>query len=584
MGDRIWVLPEELANRIAAGEVVERPASVVKELIENAIDARVQSLLVEILDSGKQLIRVEDDGRGMERDDALLAFERHATSKIHSSEDLRSVRTLGFRGEALPSIAAVSRLRLFTAVREGSSGTLIELEGGTLKRVEEVARAAGTTVEVRRLFFNTPARLKFLKSSATELNHIHQIVTQVALAHPHLRLRMVHESRVLIQVPSDKDIHSRLVALWGSDFVRDLLPLELQDPYLRAIGFISTPSSSRGSSGHQHFFINSRSVRNRLLSRAVAEAYGPFLPRGRYPIAFLFLDLDPREVDVNVHPAKVEVRLAREGKVQGLLQEAIRKTLSDHQRQSFSLSGAPSPSSASVLRDAASTLNLSEQEILSQEETRPEPGLPEESQVPLRFPFREREGRRWIPIGQIQNSFILLETPEALLVLDQHAAHERVLYEELKEKLSRAGVPQQSLLGTVSLTLTRSETLLLCQHLAKLERLGFVLEPFGGETFLIRAVPISLVGQDYEGVLRDMVDKLAEWGKVGGLEEVLEEMIRVIACHGAIKVPQPLQTGQIQSLVERIQELGPPYTCPHGRPILQSFTLDTIKKGFLRNR
>ena len=573
MRKRIWVLPEELANKIAAGEVVERPASVVKELVENAVDAQAQSLRIDIQSSGKQLIRVEDDGVGMERDDAILAFERHSTSKIGSAQDLKDVRTLGFRGEALPSIAAVSRLRLLTAAQGETTGVLVELEGGTLRQVEEAARAPGTTIEVRRLFFNTPARLKFLKSPATELNHICQVATQLALAQPHLCLRMTHESRVLLHVPSNHDIRSRLVSLLGADFAECLLPLEIQSSYLKVQGFISPPSVNRSSLGHQHFFINGRPVRSRTLTRAVAEAYRPFLPRDRYAAVFIFLELPPEDVDVNVHPAKAEVRLTREGKVQTFLREGIQKTLSDHQRRAFPSS---QPSEESPERKNYFPPARGEPVGVA-----PSPGR---FQSPFRLPLQEKANCRWVPIGQIQNSFILLETPEALLVLDQHAAHERVLYEELKDKLSRSSIPRQSILGTVSFALTRGEYLLLHQHLEKLERLGFILEPFGGETFLIREVPAPLLGKDYEEVLRDLVDKLADIGRLDRLEDILEEMIQVMACHGAIKVPQSLQTGQMQALIERLQELGPPYTCPHGRPILQSFTLDAIKKGFLRNR
>lgn len=637
---RVQVLSEEVANRIAAGEVVERPASVVKELLENSIDAQARSIGIELRGSGRQSIRVEDDGIGMGRDDAILAFERHATSKIGSLQDLKRIRTLGFRGEALPSIAAISHFCLTTSPRgeiKESPGTRIELEGGIIRRVEDAARAAGTLVEVRRLFYNTPVRLKFLKSSATELHHICQVVTQQALAQPSIRFKLSHEDRPLVSAPPAKDLAARLASLFGAEFSQGLLPLELRDPYLRGTGFVSKPSFHRSQPGYYYAFVNGRHVRGRMIHQAIAEAYRAFLPKDRHPVAFLFLQIDPEEVDVNVHPTKAEIRFARERQAAVLLQEAIQAVLSNHQRTTFSLSapetalpwggeaelapGKEAPAEpfaqgdrpgwrteASLLdgqgvppaghdsRDPRSTGELSRAALSGasgmpgesvdlagsgRSVAPPVEGIPLSAALSL---FRRESGRpRWAPIGQIQNSFILLETPEALLVLDQHAAHERVLYEEIKERLRGQAIPQQSLLGNASFNLPRGEALLLQRHLDHFERLGFTLEPFGGETFIIRAVPALLVDQDYPRIIQNLLDALAGPGSSPGLEEVAEEMIRVIACHGAIKANQPLQVKQMQGLVERLQEIGPPYTCPHGRPILQSFGLEMIRKGFLRS-
>ena len=590
MAPRIKILPEDLANKIAAGEVIERPASVIKELVENSIDARAKNLFIEVRGSGKHLIRVEDNGEGMERDDALLAFERHATSKIKSVEDLHAINSLGFRGEALPSIASVSRIKLRTCGDKEGVGVYVELEGGRIKKVEEIGFPQGTTLEVRNLFFNTPARLKFLKTDSTELGHICQIITQQALARPTISFKLNHEQRPLIQLPSTNDYLTRLVSLFGLDFSRCLIPIEISHPsLLEATGFISPPSFQHSSRKYQYIYLNSRGVRSKIIQQSISDAYHTYLPKEKYPAVFLFISLEPALVDCNVHPTKIEVRLRREREIYALLLEGIRKTLWDQSKKGIGLPQISIPpdqaateerhqvAKAQGERPAKRFGTLSPINENVGKKTSPRT-FPEQLFPSSSFAWQDP----WIPIGQIQNSFILIENRNAVLVIDQHGAHERIIFEELRQNLGKSHKSQELLIRE-SISLTKAEMLLLEQHLRDFEKLGFHLEPFGENIFIIRTIPAMLVGKDYKQVIRDMLDKLAETGKLKSLEESVEEMMMVIACHAAVKAHEPLQPREMETLIRQLRALGPSHTCPHGRPIIQSLPIEDIKKKFMRH-
>lgn len=588
MASRIKILPEDLVNKIAAGEVIERPASVIKELVENSIDAQAKSLFIEVKESGKNLIQVVDDGEGMERDDALLAFERHGTSKIRSVEDLYAISSLGFRGEALPSIASVSRIKLKTCSNKEGIGVYIELEGGRIKRVEEIGFPQGTTLEVRSLFYNTPARLKFLKTDSTELSHICQIVTQQALARPAISFKLTHGQRSLIHLPVTNDYFPRLVSLFGLDFSRSLIPMDIsQASLLQATGFISPPSFQHSSRRYQYIYLNNRFVRSKIIQQCLSDAYNTYLPKEKYPAVFLFITMDPTLVDCNAHPAKIEVRLRREKEIYSFLLEGLRKTLWDQNKKGVGLPKMSIPSDYTTTELKATHGSLKKSESLSPTgkngdrkaapQTLPQT-LPGQLLPSSSFNWQDP----WIAIGQIQNSFVLIETRNTVLVIDQHGAHERIIFEELRQNLSKNNKGQQLLIRE-SLSLTKAEALLLEHHLKDFEKLGFLLEPFGENSFIVRTVPAILVGKDYKQVLRDILDKLAETGKLRSLGESIERMMMVIACHAAVKAHDPLKPREIETLIRQLRELGPSHTCPHGRPIIQSLPIEEIKKKFMRH-
>jgi len=577
MAPKIKILPEELANKIAAGEIIERPASVVKELVENSVDAKARNIQIEIKGSGKQLIRVGDDGEGMERDDALMAFERYATSKISSLEDLYSLRSLGFRGEALPSIASIAHIRLSTCANDEGQGVRIELAGGKVIRVEEIGFPRGTTVEVRNLFFNTPARLKFLKSDTTELGHICQAVTQQSLVQPTLSFKLIHNNRPLMQLPAEKDHFSRLVALFGLDFARELLPLEITSRLFRAFGFISSPSSSYRSRRYQYVFLNGRFIRNRVIQQAISHAYNTCLPKDRHPAVFLFLEMDPARVDCNVHPTKIEVKLHQEAEVYESLLEGLRRNLWDEGKKARGLPRLDlkeeGPGFAGIKEEQGGYSGSGSR-------------LREAVEQPLVGESRPASTlcchEPWLPIGQIKNSFILIECGETLLIVDQHGAHERIIFERLRQGLATDSLGQQLLIKE-NIHLTRSESLVLEKHLEEFVRLGFELEPFGEGSYLIKAVPTVLREKDYKQVIRDLIEKLASWERMGSLSEVLEEMLMLMACHAAIKAHEPLQPQEMEALIQDLRDLGPSQTCPHGRPIIQSLSIEEIKRKFMRH-
>jgi DNA mismatch repair protein MutL len=600
VAERVRILSEDLANRIAAGEVIERPASVVKELAENALDAEAHSLTVSVQGAGRRLIRVSDDGHGMNRDDALLAFERHATSKIRSIEDLGCIATLGFRGEALPSIASVSRLTLTTCAQLGETGTWLELDGGVIRQVREWTGPVGTSIEVRQLFFNTPARLKFLKTRNTELGHMVNVLSQLALAHPGLRVRFIHEQQALLDLPPAATTLDRLAAIWGAEVSRQLIPIEDRESSVLLSGFVSPPTWSRASRDAQYLFVNGRAVRDRLLLHALSEAYRHTLPEKRHPMVFVFLTLPPQDVDVNVHPHKTEVRFVQPDLVHALVREAIQRSLSRTAVSIPSVARTESPASSPQSSPAApviphdwppplmpdieavrSSLLAPPSPATAGLSTSPTPPTEPNPSLIRASPLVPAPQLR--PLGQIHHSFIVADGPEGLYLFDQHALQERILYEVLKSGFRAKAVPRQQLLFPTPLELTPAAMLWFEEFRDFLERIGFEAEPFGGTTVVLRAVPAVLADYPYMEIYRDTVAALAVTGRASPYDEIVEAMLASLACHDAIKINRPLDLSEMRRLLDDFAKVGAPATCPHGRPLALTIPVSELRRRFHRS-
>ncbi|MGE5839976.1 MAG: DNA mismatch repair endonuclease MutL [Deltaproteobacteria bacterium] len=568
----IRILSEKVASQIAAGEVVERPASVVRELVDNSIDAGATRILIKIENGGRNLIRVTDNGTGMDRDDLLLCAERHATSKINELADLFSVRTLGFRGEAVPSIAAVSRMTITSRTMDRLIGFRLRLQGGRINEIEETGAPVGTTVEVKDLFFNTPARKKFLRGAPTETDHILDTLSRIALPFTALSFRLDDRDKALLSLPSVESEVSRLSALFGHGVAGSVIPMERDVQGLRIRGYLSTPEQDRARGDHLFVYVNRRSVRERLLTHAVMEGYGSRLMKGRYPYAVIFIEIDPALVDVNVHPAKQEVRFHQNRLVHDAVKRAVEETL---KQKTASLFRVPAP---------AGENNIEMERIGSIGESMGgydlNPGATMTCRQPERqVPLMVRE----IPVvlGQLKETYILCETKEGLLLVDQHAAHERRVFEKLKRSYDSATLECQPFLIPPRVEFTPSESRTILKKIGDLSQLGIVLDHFGGETFMVRSVPNLLAGVRWEPFLREALPLLEEQGTVKG-DQVVERLLALMACHGAIRAGQRLSKEEMTSLVERLDEAEVPTNCPHGRPVLRKLSFYEIEKMFRR--
>jgi DNA mismatch repair protein MutL len=638
----IRTLDEQLVNRIAAGEVVERPASALKELIENALDAGAMRLEIEAEMGGRRLIRVRDDGIGMTRTDALHALQRHATSKIASDADLMRITTLGFRGEALPSIASISRMEILTRAFEEDTGTRIVVEGGEVKSVEEVGAPIGTTVTVRDLFYNVPARLKFLKTVPTELGHMIETVTRYAFAYPDVSFRLVHERQELIFTPGNGDLLTAAASIWGRETVQGMVSVDYERDGIRVWGLIAPPHQTRPTRQHQYFFVNLRPVRNKTLTAALDEAYKTLTPEKRYPACILLVGIDPRQVDVNVHPAKIEVRFQREQAVFEAVVNAIRAALLQHgmipsalppsasrgqtitpprppdaetihqilmQRAGLAPTEAVgTPAHPETLTDADGTAAFPELHsaavetpaypetpanadpfVSARHAVAPTP-TPADETPPLleteplqttHLPFAHLLDDLYI-LGQVRNTYIVASTRQGLVIIDQHVAHERVLYEQLCYRRGVQPIPKQHLVTPETLQLSRRDALLLHEKLPELEAIGFELEPFGVDTYLIRAVPAALKGDPVQ-TLRDIIDELVELSVSKRLPIAREQIWVTTSCKLAVKAGDPLSMPEMRKLIEDLARTENPYLCPHGRPITIVMTWHEIERKFKRS-
>ena len=590
---RIRLLPEILASQVAAGEVVERPASVVKELVENSIDAGARKIEVNIRRGGISLIRVVDDGCGMDRDDALLSLERHATSKIRTAADLAAIATLGFRGEALPSIASVSRFRLTTREPEAIAGTEIIVAGGRIETVRDGGEAPGTQVEVRSIFYNLPARRKFLRSENTESRNIeHQLHLQ-ATGHPEIAFAFVRDDRIAFQLPAAANLLERIRDLHGSELVERLLPVEEPSvsARIRIRGLIGQAGVSRQSRAQQLVFVNGRAIESPVLTAALREGYHTALMKGQFPVTFLFLDLDPAAVDVNVHPAKREVRFRDPASVREAVVEAIRKTLESGRRdwqQQFqrpvasreeirplpTASVAPQPQPAEPVLSSVIPGSAS---VLGEGTRKPPESWPAEPAIDL-----ASRSNQFQIIGILNKLYVLMENQDGLVLVDQHAAHERILFEELRRRMEEQGVPSQRLLLAQTFELAPRDAEWVERNTATLQKMGIGIEPFGQNAFKIDSLPTFLDVSDPVSFMRKVIDGLKSASNGSSPLRLGEDMIAKTVCRHAVKANDPLGYLEVEKLISDLLECDLPYCCPHGRPTMIQISLAELEKKFGR--
>jgi DNA mismatch repair protein MutL len=691
---RIRILPDQVANQIAAGEVVDRPASVVKELLENALDAGATRIRVEVEAGGRKLIRVTDNGHGMNRDDALLAFERHATSKLRTADDLLSIATLGFRGEALPSIASVSRLLLETCEPENSAGTRLEIAGGKILQVEDAALPAGTSISIQDLFFNTPARRKFLRAESTELAHVTALVTHYALVHPEKHFELLSATHTLLQAAPVARDAERIYQIFGAETLGQLLPVAAEAPLehaglpepppwkkepgapvrppgsLRLSGFYSKPELQKLNRNSIYIFVNKRLIRDRLLLHAISEAYRNILPPTSFPVVLLFLEMPPEEVDVNVHPAKTEVRFRQQNRIHDFVRDSLRAALvSSRPAAGFraalenapvaSLSLMPSPASQLPRRpedgQSATSQHLSNEAVASSAaagfrltppvpsprpgvlpfqphpdptalesalENRAEaaaalfspavqtlvPPLGDDGAIPPEADTateeaentaqettrvevqREQANLRDLgslrPLGQLRDSFILAVNDEGLWIIDQHVAHERVLFEKILASRDVETVQRQRLLMPLLVELQPWQMIVFAEISDELNKNGFEAEPFGPRTLAVKAAPVGLEGRELERMLAEVIEQTGgsetNSPRRGDLQTLRGRIAASIACHSAIKINTPLESQKMEWLLKELSKTEFPTSCPHGRPIALRYSWKEIQRAFQR--
>jgi DNA mismatch repair protein MutL len=578
--NRIRILPEAVANKIAAGEVVERPASACKELIENSLDAGAGKISIEVRGGGRSLIRVTDDGFGMSRDDALLCLERHATSKIKTASDIDQIQTLGFRGEAVPSLAAVSKFRLLTREADMLEGTEIETDGGKIRSVRAAGCPAGTQVEMRQLFFNVPARKKFLRSEPTELAHIHQLGILYALAHPRVQWVLRHNDRTLLEAPPAQGLGERVRTLFGREVHSQLVPVEHDQGGIRVHGFTAKPGFTRSHRRELHFFVNRRPVDSRAIYYGLLEGYHNALMKGKFPITLIFVEIDPARVDVNIHPAKREVRFRDESSVQAGVAEAVGTALGKLEGRPVAVSAgrpfgyAPSAAAEPQVRESlpimvdAGTRGRGDAAIEVVSEPTLDIGL----------------GTLDIPKvhGIVNQLYILAENRGGLVIVDQHAAHERILYERLLDQVAKKAAPSQKLLLPQTVDLNPADFQFLKEQIPMLERMGFGISEFGKNSLMIDALPPHLPPENLGSLFRAVCDALREAGRGVGRERFREDVIAKTVCRAAVKANDGLKMKEAERLLADLVACRQPYCCPHGRPTMIQVTNAELEKKFGR--
>ena len=569
---QVRLMPDALANQIAAGEVVERPASVVKELVENSLDAGAQSVFVLIEKSGKDRIRVVDDGIGMSPEDARLALERHATSKLFSTEDLINISTLGFRGEALPSIASVSHFTLQTREASSNAGYELSIEGGKLVREGELGLPPGTIIDVRRLFANVPARRKFLRADVTESTHIAQQMSNLAVCYPDVHFRLEHGKRKVLDAPSVSSKRERLYQIEKS-WVESAITLDDHVGSLSLLAWLSPPAASRGASSRLHVYVNGRPVKDRILAHAVMDAYQKVSSKSGTPLVYLFIELPPDKLDVNVHPSKSEVRFVDQQLVHQAVFSSVRNTLRGDGR-------APEVFVSSSRMGAGSVLSGVREPLPAMSGTANAEALFAEPAPETTPTFTEFTDTPPTPIGQFRESYILAADDDDVWLVDQHAAHERILYEELVGR--HEGGEQQLLLTPLPLELTPSERVTIEEELDQLLAFGYDIEPFGGDSYVVRGVPASLAGLDTLRLVRAALGEAERDCRSSSVIEAQSRIAARLACHAAIKVNFPLAMEKMQYLVRELWRAKQPTVCPHGRPTTLRLGLEQIERNFGR--
>lgn len=612
MDNKIIILPEELVDKIAAGEVVERPASVVKELVENSVDAGAKNVDVEIKKGGIKFIRVTDDGTGMDEKNATLAFQRHATSKIKDSDDLFQIATLGFRGEALPSIAAVCFLDMLTRTAESLSGTRLKSEGGVIKETKQMGSPVGTSVIVRELFYNVPARRKFLKTVLTETRHIIDLLTRFAIAYPEISFKLKSDERELFSFGRAADLKERVTDIFGQSQIEKMLEIRAGKDKPAVAGFLGKPEIARSNRAELYLFVNRRPIVSRSLYHAVQSGYGQLLPKGKFPFAVVMIQIDPKLVDVNVHPAKSEIRFADERGMHDLVHTTIKECLTSSRvisefRAEKEQLAAPRPEATEEVSHRGQRTDFAA-EAPHQVQQPPLGARPEEEQESTQRTFlsdtpdkviqpssekppKVEEGKEARPerkvqaeitnLWQLADTYILSQVKGNLMVLDQHAAHERILYEEALRNLTKSAASSQQVLFPTVLELAPKEFQILEEHKDLICRLGFDIKHFGGRSILVTAVPSIIRSKSGEVFLREILAQVEEEGRQE--KDRVRVVAKSFACHGSVKAGERLSQEEMQHLVKQLFTTEEPYSCPHGRPTVIKLSLEELNKKFGRN-
>ncbi len=596
----IRVLPGEVVSRIAAGEVIERPAAVVKELIENSLDAGSRHITIDVKDGGVTLIRVTDDGEGIRRVDLPLAFERHATSKLKSDEDLISIRTMGFRGEALPSIASVSKVQVTTSTRQESLGAQLTLVGGVQHGMSDAPPVPGTKIEVSDLFFNQPARKKFLKSTTTEFSHISTVVQQAALAWPSVHVRLTHNGHEILNYPAVTADRDRILQVYRPAFLDKSIDLNARMAGCAISGVMIDPVHARSSRFPQDLFVNRRPIRNAAVFHAVTDGYGSFLPKGHHPTFVLFLEIDPERIDVNVHPTKREIRFADQEAIHQFVRHAVRHAFGGPERNLLLGMGASEVARTAVCPAPISTARGEDRGLSSPPDTerfdepavaRTGPALPgsrAEGGSPSLFvretaaSYAGSQAPAVIPLGQIVRTYLVAQVGQELQVIDQHTAHERVLFQRLWRTWLHREIASQPLLIPEPIELTAAQSALLQKHLGDLEKLGLLMEPFGATAVALRAVPVGLGQINGALLVQDLLEDLMQWDSTSSLEARVQPLLASLACKSAVQAGRSMALPEIEQLVRDWVEEGLIMTCPHGRRTAFRLSTEELDKLFGR--
>ena len=568
----IRILHEKVASQIAAGEVIERPSSVVRELVDNSIDAGADRIVIQIENGGKRLIKVSDNGVGMSRDDLLLCVERHATSKIETAADLYSVKSLGFRGEALPSIASVSRMQLISRPHDQVAGHKLKVTGGKLAGIEETGAPSGTIVEARDLFFNIPARRKFLRAARTETDHSIDVLSRLALPFQEISFRLEDGGKTLLNLQAADQGLLRLSALIGRQVAESMIEMREKNHDLAVKAYLAPSELSRSRGDRLFVYVNNRNIRDRLVTKAIMEGYGRQLMKGRYPQAVVFIEIDSSKVDINVHPTKQEVRFHDSSALFRFIVSTIEKALSKHSY------GFLSPGDRAI----EARINQEQSIAWVSEPARNYSPQAQGDAPPVETGMSEESMVREVPqvIGQLGNTYILCQVKDGFLMVDQHAAHERIVYEDLKKGMSASRIEAQILLLPARVELSAKEERIVREKGTQLLRVGIELDHFGGTTYLLRSVPAILSNANWDAFLSELIAQLEEWE----LEQdaVLDKVLTLMACHGALRAGHPMTKEEMIHLMSQLEETQLPTNCPHGRPIFKHFTYYEIKKMFKR--
>lgn len=601
---KIKVLSEETINKIAAGEVVERPASVVKELVENSIDAGASQIDIDVKDGGKKLIRITDNGCGMDKDDAVLAFSRHATSKINTADDLFKIFTLGFRGEALPSIAGISHVELITCEKDTESAVRICIEGGKLLEVKESGAPLGTMISVKNLFFNTPARRKFLKTNTTELTHIVNVVSSYVLIYSDFNgsmngdklpltlpspqrgegrgeggcgFKLTSNDESIIEIFPKDELLDRIKVLYGNEVAEGLVKLDFEQDGIKASGYTGTPVVTHSNRSNQLVFVNKRPVVNRAISYGIYEAYLSLIPKGRFPAVFMFLEINPEVVDVNVHPSKKEVRFSDDRVVQRVVKESILNALNITPAQTGL------PQNVGTVQAGWRGSGGTGQSDYAKPDFMYVPQYGQKETCSLQEPVYGQYNVDGFKIKQMLNSYIINETDDGFEIIDQHAVHERILYERIKSSLTKKEQNGQRLLMPVNVELTPAEDEIFKKQLALFNDIGFSIEEFGQRTFIIDTIPSYMDKVDVVSFIRDVLSEIKENEKAVSQNDIKDGIIKLMACRAAVKQGDKLDVLEMQKLLKDWRDLKFPYTCPHGRPAVIKMTKKELDKKFQRS-